>query len=88
MVAFHPPNMTESRNNRTSLFRAGAIRAYHSRHPGCVVPDRVTLQLLQRSTLFIVQRQVQMITLLVSAQPSLAGRPYPLRPYAVYIDYP
>ena len=42
---------------------------------GYPVRDRVALQLLQRSTLFIVQRQVQMITSLISAQPSLAGRP-------------
>ena len=28
--------------------------------------------MLQRSTLFIVQREIQMITLLISAQPSLA----------------
>ena len=64
---------------RLGLFapgRAGgehlAPRLWPHRYP---VRDRVTLQLLQRSTLFIVQRQIQMITLLISAQPSLAGRP-------------
>ena len=53
--------------------RAGGEHFAPSLWPhGYPVRDRVTLQLLQRSTLFIVQRQIQMITLLISAQPSLA----------------
>jgi len=43
--------------------------------PVSLQSDRVALQLLQGSTLFIVRRQVQIFTLLVSAQPYLAVRP-------------
>ena len=64
---------------RQVLFAPGRAGGEHFaprlRPHGYTVRDPVALELLQRSTLFIVHRQVQMITLLISAQPSLAGRP-------------
>ena len=61
---------------RLGLFAPGRAGGEHFapslRPHGYPVRDRVALQLLQRSTLFIVHRQVKMITLLISDQPSLA----------------
>ena len=74
---------------RQVLFAPGRAGGEHFatrlRPYGYPVCDQVALHLLQRSILFIVHRQVQMITLLISDQPPLAfqvsGNPLASRCY-------